>query len=70
MKLCKYCQSVMRSDYETNPRNNRRRKGFHVCPKCKAVCDDDVTEKKNEIIVHYERWYNPVTKKFEDETCR
>ena len=65
MKLCKYCHSVMVSEYETNRFDHYRRKGFHQCPKCGAICDDDVTEKKSEVVVHEERWYNPETKEFE-----
>ena len=65
MKLCKYCNSVMMSEYETKSHNSYRRKGFHTCPKCKAVCDDDITQKKNDVIVHSERWFNPTTKEFE-----
>ena len=65
MKLCKYCNSVMMSEYETKTHNSYRRKGFHTCPKCKAVCDDDITQKKNDVIVQSERWFNPTTKEFE-----
>ena len=65
MKLCKYCGSVMQSEYETNASNSHRRKGFHVCPTCKAVCDDDITEKGNNVTTHSERWFNPKTNEFE-----
>lgn len=65
MKICKYCHSEMMSEYETNSQNHRRYKGFHICPKCKAVYEEDVTKNKNEYIIHSQRWYNPETKKFE-----
>ncbi len=59
MKFCKYCNSVMESEYESNRYDNHRYKGFHTCPKCGALCDDDVTERGQNQIVHMERWFNP-----------
>ncbi len=49
----------MQSEYQTNPHNTRRYKGFHTCPKCGALCDDDVTERGQNRIIHMERWFSP-----------
>ena len=65
MKICKYCNSVMISEYETNRNDSHRFFGFHVCPKCRAVFEEDVTEKNSKRIIHMERWFNPSTKQFE-----
>jgi len=55
----------MMSEYETNAQNSHRYKGFHTCPKCGAVCDDEVLENKKDKPILKERWYNPSTKEFE-----
>lgn len=65
MKICKYCQSEMMSEYATG-RNGKSYTAFYNCPKCKAACDEKVTvynggRKKNKM-----RWYNPETKQFEE----
>ena len=65
MKLCKYCNALMMSEYETNAKNSHRYKGFHTCPKCGAVCDDEVLENKKDKPILKERWYNPSIKEFE-----
>lgn len=65
MKLCRYCYTMMQSTYETDAHNVHRQKGFHVCPKCQSICDDDITEKKGVRKVHSERWFNGKTKEFE-----
>lgn len=65
MKVCKFCGTPMHSEFETNSQDSHRRKGFHHCPNCTAVCDDDITKKGNSVVVHYERWFNPQTKEFE-----
>lgn len=66
MKTCRYCFSTMHSEYETNARDFHRYKVFHFCPKCGAICDEDVTEKNGTRVVHEEHWYAPDTKGFED----
>lgn len=65
MKICKYCHSKMQSEFETNRQNSHRYKGFHVCPKCKAVCEEEVTKNGKKIQIHSVRWFNPETKKYE-----
>ena len=67
MKICKYCRTVMDSEYETNPNNTHRYKGYHTCPSCGALCDDDVTEKGNQRIVHSEKWFSPDEKTGEQQ---
>ena len=67
MKTCKYCGEIMLPDYETNFSDHNRYKALHVCPKCNAVCEEDVTKKGMEVIIHSRRWWNPEAKAFEAE---
>ena len=63
MKICKYCETHMLSEYESKP--NKAYNAFHCCPNCKAVCDEKVTfigERKETMY----RWYNPEQKEFEE----
>lgn len=53
----------MLSEYQTNSHNSHRYKGFYTCPKCGALCDEDVTEKGQNSITHSEKWYEGNTKK-------
>lgn len=65
MKFCKYCHTVMESEYMTHPSNSHRYKGFHTCPQCGALCDDDVTERGQNKTVHSEMWIPPERKEGE-----
>lgn len=65
MKICKYCNTTMISDYETDRRNAHKYKGFHTCPNCRAVCEETVTDNKSERITHEEKWWNPSTNECE-----
>ena len=65
MKICRYCNSVMLSEYETG-RNSKSYIAFHNCPKCQAVCDEKVIVYRNGKKEETERWFNPKTKQFEE----
>ena len=59
--ICKYCQTVMIPEYETNPHNSHRRKGFFTCPQCRAIYEDDVEERGKYVKVFSRFWRNPKT---------
>lgn len=65
MKLCKYCQTSMQGECETNPHNTRRFTGFYVCPACKAICEEDVEQREQSVRRRFERWWNPETKNWD-----
>ena len=65
MKFCKYCNSIMQSEYETNSQGHHRYKEFHTCPNCEALCDEEVIEYKKGKRTLSEQWFNPTTKEFE-----
>ena len=64
MKLCKYCNTIMMSEYESG-RNSKSYTAFHNCPKCNATCDEKVVEYRGKID-RKKRWFNPKTNKSED----
>lgn len=66
MKSCKYCGNKMLGEFETNAKNSHRFKAFYSCLKCQAVCDGEYIESKKEKQTISERWWNPITKKFEE----
>lgn len=62
MKLCKYCNTNMRGEFETLRNNNFN--FYYTCPKCKSIYEG--TKKGNGLILK-SRWFNNSTKKFENE---
>lgn len=65
MRICKFCNNSMLSEYETKP--NNRYFEFSVCPNCKAVYECNVAKKGKEQVIESARWYNPQSKEFESE---
>lgn len=65
MKFCKFCNTIMVSEHQTNIHDSHRYKSFHTCPKCGAMCDEDTTKKGNNVITHSEKWYGGKTEKGE-----
>lgn len=66
MKLCKYCNSEMLGEHETNRHNSHRYKGFFTCPKCHAVCDGEYLDSKLGMQILNEKWWNPKSNEFEE----
>lgn len=66
MKLCRYCNSEMMEEYETNQQNSHRYKGFFTCTNCHAFCDGEYLDSKLGTQTLRERWWNPETNKFEE----
>ena len=64
MKLCKYCNNVMRGEFESG-RNSKSYTAFYNCTTCKAMCDEKVVAYKGRT-ERKERWFNPKTKEFEE----
>lgn len=59
MKICKYCNSEMLSEHQTNSHDSRRYKAFFVCPKCHAVCDGEYVQESKGTSVINEEWMAP-----------
>lgn len=59
--ICRYCNSLMYSEYETL--RNKSHRFFYNCPNCKSVYEG--IKDKNNIIIE-QRWWNPDKKEFEE----
>ena len=68
MKICKFCNEIMMSEYET--RGNNSYFEFHNCQHCHAIyeCTTKKIKKGREVyeIHENEKWWNPETKSWEE----
>ena len=62
--FCKYCQSKMTGEFETLGKNRYR--FFFICPNCKSVYEGVKEDNNNNVVYNNARWFNPLTKTFED----
>ena len=65
MMTCKFCNSEMSVESETNAQNHRQYKAFYTCPYCSAMYEGEFIQSKNGAKTISERWWNPTTKQFE-----
>ena len=57
MKYCKYCNSQMMAEYQTNSHNSHRYKAHYTCTKCGALCDGEYFDKGKYKETISEKWW-------------
>lgn len=66
MEICKFCNHIMECENVTDPRNPRHYHSFSHCTVCQADLTAEYISEKDGTRCISSRWWNPKTRKFED----